>query len=403
MLTTRKRNALLLASIVIAAAALFVAFGRSTSTTTASTMDAIPADAFLVATFDIAALRDSPIAAPLAPLVSSLGASEVEAQCGFEPVARVQELSVAIPEGQDGEFGILARGKFSRDEMSKCASAVISARGGSPAESKSGDFSEVSDDSSTLSTPSKIAWDDHGLVLVGRGAWLGEMIEASHGVRARIATNAQHTELRSALGKGRLGIVTATLPAGLRKKIERQMQSDSEGENAMMQGVLGVAAAGLAVGTIGTNTEIALELRCDNADACAQVEKLIAKKKSDWSQNLGLRLFVGPLLDGLTVNVDGAALHASSRMPTDDAKRLIERAVELRSGGGHSQQLDAGANPTTALPRTDQADEIFSARSAVQSARDAGAQPEPKAQLKPQRASNPPTNTPKSTPDSGGP
>ncbi|MEO7113978.1 MAG: hypothetical protein ABI183_26290, partial [Polyangiaceae bacterium] len=96
MLTTRKRNALLLASIVIAAAALFVAFGRSSSPT-ASTMDAIPADAFLVATFDIAALRDSPIAAPLAPLVSSLGASEVEAQCGFEPVARVHELSVAIP------------------------------------------------------------------------------------------------------------------------------------------------------------------------------------------------------------------------------------------------------------------------------------------------------------------
>ncbi|MEO7111835.1 MAG: hypothetical protein ABI183_15440, partial [Polyangiaceae bacterium] len=300
-----------------------------------------------------------------------------------------------IPEGQDGEFGILARGNISRDEMSKCASAVISARGGSPTESKSGDFSEISDESSTLSTPSKIAWNDHGLVLVGRGAWLGEMIEASHGERARITTNAQHTELRTALGKGRLGVVTAILPAGLRKKIEHQMQSDSEGENAMMQGVLGVAAAGLAIGTNGSNTEMALELRCDNADACAQVEKLIAKKKSEWSQNLGLRLFLGPLLDGLTVSVDGAALHASSRLPTDDAKRLIERAVELRSGGNHAQQSDAGANPSTVLPRTDQADEIFSARSAVQSARnpDAGTP----------RTPNPPTKTPKSASSADGP
>ena len=287
--------------------------------------------------------------------------------------------------------------------MSKCASAVISARGGSPTETKSGDFSEISDESSTLSTPSKIAWDDNGLVLVGRGAWLGDMIEASRGQRARIATNAQHMELRGALGKGRLGVVTATLPAGLRKKIEHQMQGDSEGENAMMQGVLGVAAAGVAIGTNGTNTEIALELRCDNADACAQVEKLIAKKKSDWSQNLGLRLFLGPLLDGLTVSVDGAALHASSRLPTDDAKRLIERVDELRSGGGRSQPLDAGVNPTTALPRTDQADEIFSARSAIRSSRNADAGIQLKAAPEPSRASNSPTNAPKSTSDAGGP
>src|SRR5665213_1385684 len=156
MLTTRKRNALLLASILIAAAALFVALQRSPNATSSATLDAIPADAFLVTTFDIAALRDSQLAAPLAPLVASLGATEVATHCGFEPIARVRELSIAIPEGQDGEFGILARGNFTRDEMSKCANAVIAARGGSPIETKSGDFSEVSDDSSVLSSPSKI-------------------------------------------------------------------------------------------------------------------------------------------------------------------------------------------------------------------------------------------------------
>lgn len=409
MLTTRKRNALLLASIVIAAAALFVAFGRSPDSTSTSTLDAIPSDAFLVATFDIAALRDSPIAAPLAPLVASLGATEVETQCGFEPIARVRELSIAIPEGHDGEFGILARGNISREEMSKCASAVISARGGSPVESKQADFSEVSDDSSTLSAPSKIAWDDHGLVLVGRGEWLGDMIEASRSKRANISTNAQHAELRTTLGKGRLAILTATLPAQLRKKIERQMQSDAEGENAMMQGVLGVAAAGVAIGTNGSTTEIGLELRCDNSDACAQVGKLIAKKKSDWSANLGIRMFAGALLDSIAVNVEGTALHASARLPTDDARRLIERALELRNGGSHAQQSDAGTNPTTPSPRTDQADEIFSARSPIQPAAQPGQSSKNADGGGNHRAgagqanANPPTNPPKSASDDGAP
>jgi hypothetical protein len=399
MLTTRNRNALLLASILIAAAALFVAFGQSPSPASSDTLEAIPADAFLVATFDIAALRESTLAAPLAPFVASLGATEVETQCGFEPIARVHELSIAIPEGQDGEFGILARGNISRDEMSKCVSAVITARGGSPSESKQADFSEVSDDSSTLATPSKVAWDGSGLVLVGRGAWLGEMMEASRGKRPRLATNAQHTELREALGKGRLAIVTATLPASLRKKIERQMQSDAEGENAMMQGVLGVSAAGIAVGTMGTSTEIAVELRCDNPDACAQVDKLIAKKKSEWSANIGLRMFgVGALLDALTVKVDGTALHANAKLPTDDARRLIDRALELRKGSAHSSESDAGANPITPAPRTDLADEIFSARSPIQSTHSPRPTANPTAQ-----ANQTPTNTPKSASNAGEP
>jgi hypothetical protein len=199
--------------------------------------------------------------------------------------------------------------------------------------------------------------------LVGRGAWLGEMMDASRGKRPRIASNAQHAELRDALGKSRLVIATATLPAGLRKKIERQMQGDAEGENAMMQGVLGIGAAGVAIGTSGATTEIALELRCDNADACAQVEKLIAKKKSEWSANMGLRAFgFGALLDTLDVRVDSQKIHVSARLPTDDARRLIERGVEMRAGGRRAVESDAGTNPQSPFPRTDPSGEIISPR-----------------------------------------
>lgn len=374
MLTTRKRNALILSTIVIAAAASFVLLGGSTEKTSPSLLEAIPSDAFLVATVDIAALRESPLAAPLAPLVAQLGATEVESHCGFEPIARVDQLAVAIPEGQDGEFGILAHGNLSRAEMSKCASAVISARGGSPSESKAGNFSLISDESSVLGSPSKIGWDDHGLVLIGRGGWLSAMIETSGSRRPRVTSNAQHTELRDALGKQRLVTMTTTLPAPLRHKIERQMQGDSQGENAMMQGVLGVGAAGIAIGSNGAQTEIAVELRCDSAEACTQAQSLIVKKKADWSGNLGLRAVgVGALMNSLEVQVEGQKLHARMHVPTDDARRLIERALEWRAGGAPKRDsIDGGAEPPPSLPRNlpgqplkDQADEVFPARSHV--------------------------------------
>lgn len=354
-MTTRKRNALVLAVILVLAVGAFVFTTLSQpGSTRGSTLDAIPADAFLVATVDVAALRDCPLAAPLAPFVAQLGADEVSKRCGFEPITRVRELSFAIPEGQDGEFGILARADITRAEMTSCTKAMISGRGGTPSEGRSSSFSLVSDDTSLLSSPSKIAFDDHGLILVGRGGWLDEMIAASKDERPRFESNAAHAELRAALGKGRLAILTATLPSALRKKIQRELESDAQGANELMRGVLGVGAAGIALGTTATATEIVAELRCDSPEDCLAVERLLEKKKKEWSANMGMRfLGAGALVDSLTVKVEGKELHAAARLPTEDATRLIARLVELRVGSSaNAAPLDAGAplpTPSAAL------------------------------------------------------
>ena len=375
-MTTRKRNALILVAVLALSAALFFAFGRAPSSDKNTTASAIPSDAFLVATVDVAALNDSPLAAPLAPFVASLGADEVEKQCGFQPIARVRELSIAIPEGQDGEFGILARGALTKDEMSRCASAMISSRGGSASQTESSGFSIMSDESSALPSPSKVAWNDDGLVLVGRGGWLTQMMEAANGKRPRLDANEEHAELRTALGKGRLLVATATLPEPLRKKIEREFQGDSEGENDLMRGVLGVGAAGIALGTTGPTSEIAIELRCDDDDACVQVEKLFAKKKSEWSANIGYRLVgIGALMDDLVVNVDGKKLHAKAHLPTDDARRLIERLLELRSGGARRSDIDAGPPP---LPPPNLADEVITSKPAADAGSPKAGRPDPR-------------------------
>ncbi|MGH7284448.1 MAG: hypothetical protein ACRELY_23230, partial [Polyangiaceae bacterium] len=273
----------------------------------------------------------------------------------------------------------LARGALTKDEMSKCASAVISSRGGSPSQSEADGFSIVSDASSELPLPSKVAWNGEGLVLVGRGGWLTQMIEAANGKRPRIDTNAQHAELRSALGKGRLLLATATLPQALRKKIEKEFQGDAEGENDMMRGVLGVSAAGIALGTTAGTTEIAIELRCDDEDACMQVEKLFAKKKNEWSQNIGYRLVgIGALMDDLVVKVEGKKLHATAHLPTDDARRLIERLLELRSGQSRKTDIDAGLTPPSTPNLTD---EVIPGRPPSQKAGADAGMPKPRVKI----------------------
>ncbi len=364
-MTTRKRNALILAAIiVVSVGALVFTTLPQPGSTRGSTLDAIPADAFLVATVDVAALRDCPLAAPLAPFVAQLGADEVSKRCGFEPITRVRELSFAIPEGQDGEFGILARADVTRAEMMSCTKAMISGRGGTPSEAKSSSFSLVSDDTSPLSSPSKVAFDDRGLILVGRGGWLDEMIAASKNERPRLDSNAAHAELRAALGKGRLAVLTATLPSALRKKIERELEGDTQGANELMKGVLGVGAAGLALGTTGTVTELVAELRCDSPEDCAAVERLFEKKKREWSANMGMRfLGVGALVDSLTVTVEGKELHATAHLPTEDAQRLVERLVDLRVGSSvRGGPFDGGA-PLPTPSATLSPSEVLSARS----------------------------------------
>ena len=65
-----------------------------------------------------------------------------------------------------------------------------------------------------------------------------------------------------------------------------------------MAGVLGVATVGVAVraGSSRESIDAAVELTCDTAEACASVEKLILKKRLDWSKELLLRMVGLPSL-----------------------------------------------------------------------------------------------------------
>ena len=118
-----------------------------------------------------------------------------------------------------------------------------------------------------------------------------------------------------------------------------------EGEKSFA-GVLGVSAVGLAVGTggPGSTTDLTVEMHCESASACDEVDKLVERKRLAFSRDMGVRLVgLGPLLDSLAVASHGVTLSASASAPTDDLARAVQRVLDFRSRLG-------GAPPPSASP-----------------------------------------------------
>ncbi|MDB4994181.1 MAG: hypothetical protein JWM74_1613 [Myxococcaceae bacterium] len=380
-MTTRQRNATILALIVLAAAGLAVfsgggGTGGGSGGGRASVLDAVPDDSFLVATLSVPELRASPIAAPLIKLASSLGGmGNAEKECGFDPFARVDEMAVAVPEETTGELGVIVAGKLDPTELITCAKKVIAARGGSATVAPSPEHPTfmLIEEASALEGKPSLALGTKGLLLVGKGAWLAKMMETAEGKRPSLKKNERHMALRSGAGEGRSIVLTVLLPAALRNRLRGEMVEELDGgesANPSMAGVLGVnsAAVALAAGAPGGTTELLAELQCDSPEACVQVRALIERKRAGWSKDMSFRFIgLGPLFDALTVSAEGSKVTASTRMPADDARLLVERLLDLRRGRTPTSPAPIPPTSEPLAPRgpasaPTRADEVISAK-----------------------------------------
>jgi hypothetical protein len=335
-----RRQYLVFFGLVVSVIAAVVLLGRPRPT--ATLLDAVPRDAWLVATLDVAAIRASPFSKVLlaggeSPPIPGLGS--LPARCGFDPVARVREVVIASPEGGErGDFGLAFTGDFTREELSRCAERVIRARGGTPATVARGGFTLVEDTSDVMHA--RLAYREGGPFLVGRGAWLDSMIDAAEGRGERLRS--EHTDLRAAL-RGKSGgpqalVVTALLPASVRDQLKAELGPEVGAENdEAYAGVLAVSAAGLAVGLGGrpdpASTEVTAEVRCERASACDEVKKLVERERLTFSRDLALRLIgLGPLLESLSVEARGDVLRVAARASTDELARGVARVLDFTAG-----------------------------------------------------------------------
>lgn len=306
-------------------------------------LSAVPEGAWLVARIDAAALRASPLVQPLlgagpgaATVLPGLG--PLADACGFDPLARLDQIVVCSPEGGErGDFGVGFTGQFTREELTRCAETISRARGSAPAAITRGEFTVLEDAAHT-----RFAYRQGGPFLIGRGAWLDAMIDAVERGGRVAAERPEHAALRAALAAKpgeapRAVVITALLPKAVRERLRAELGaqvSEAGASDRAYASVLAVASAGFALGTAGpgSTTDLAVELRCDTEGACADVKTLIERKRLSLSRDLGVRLGgIGPLLDSLTIGVQAGALSATAHAPTDDLARAVKRVLDLRS------------------------------------------------------------------------
>jgi hypothetical protein len=271
---------------------------------------------------------------------------------------RIEQLALSVPEKEgEHDYGVVARVKVTRDELQTCKRRLDEKRGsGTPTEvQERGDFV-------VIGTPKgRLAYGSGDLLVVSTGTWFDTILETANGKHATIKEAQEHMALRETL-TGKEGwraptlVATAILPRTLRDRIKKEMapEADREEKDAIMGAVLGVSAVGVAMraGPSGGHFDARVVMTCDSQPACELVEKLVLKKRLDWSKNFMLRLGgFGPLIDSLETKVTGSRLEVSATANVDSLANAIDRA--LRS----AQQ--ERPSPPPALPGTRRPDETL--------------------------------------------
>ena len=209
--------------------------GRTSSVALAAgtgLLDSVPRDSWLVATVDVSQLRASAIARAILESGDVPGLGGLSSKCGFDPVSRLREIVVTSPEnGERGDFGVAFTGDFTMKELEACADSVIRSRGGTPVTSTRSGFTFVEDAGDPKHA--RLAYREGGPYLVGRGAWLDAMLDATLGKGDR--SRPEHADLRKdvapkAGASPRAIVVTALLPATVRDRLKGELAPEATGE-----------------------------------------------------------------------------------------------------------------------------------------------------------------------------
>ncbi|HEX7450695.1 MAG TPA: hypothetical protein VF294_00340, partial [Polyangiaceae bacterium] len=180
-----------------------------TSRGAVSPLSVLPPGSAFVLDADIARLEQAPLGPFLAERLGHLGrASDLGKLCGFDPLARLAQLVLAVPAAGEAarehaeDFGIVATGRFSAAEITHCANAAIAQRGGQATLSTLGSFSSVRD---RKGSGGEVAAKD-GLLVVSGGSYFRELLDAADGTgparEREDARDARHAALRRMLGSG---------------------------------------------------------------------------------------------------------------------------------------------------------------------------------------------------------
>ncbi|WP_437547303.1 hypothetical protein WME97_45115 [Sorangium sp. So ce367] len=288
-------------------------------------LDAVPAGAMLVATLDLPALRASPAFASFLREEREIpGLGKVRDVCGFDPVAALTEVAIAIPAaGEGGDFGLVAAGAVQDEALLACASKVIEARGGRPVVSGIGSFRAVRD--SSAEGHGEIAVRPGGPILLGGGAYLRAMIDTAEGRAGSVGASAAHDDIARAVGEG-AARVTVVLTPEQRAEIGRELALSGSGRSPAASLLSGGASVAL-----GPEIAVHAAVLCDAEAPCEALGAELRAARDTRAADFATRLIgFGAVLERIAIAAEGKALHARVKLSAEEAGALVDRLASLR-------------------------------------------------------------------------
>lgn len=293
---------------------------RSQGTEPRSPLSLIPPGSAFVLSVDVPALSRASLGAFIAErLGRTAGTSALAQSCGFDPLLRLDQVALSVPSATlaadaQPDFGIVANGRFSGAEITRCASTVIAARGGEAIRTRLGSFDTVRDGKASSG---EIAAKD-GLVVVSGGSYFRELLDLAEGTRnpgsRQAARDAKHAELRSALGPGAL-LATWLLSEGW---FERLAESEP---NAKLSPLNGLESIGARVNVADT-AQLRILLNAADSTRATQIASLLGELQSSPYAALSPALMA--LAKRLTVKQSAARLALELELNRAELSLLLD-------------------------------------------------------------------------------
>jgi hypothetical protein len=275
-----------------------------------SLLSIIPPGSAFVLSADIAELRQASIGAFLAERFGPLGrkVGDLPSLCGFDPLAALDQIALAVPSAGDAasehgeDFGVLATGRFSAAQITRCASASITQRGGNPVSSELGAFRSVRD---RKADSGEVAARDGGMLIVSGGRYFRQLLDAAAGNREKDehqdARDARHAALRRALGPGTI-VLTWLLSEGWFELVSGDI-------SARLSPLRNLKALGARV-AVTRDLRISVLLECADSASITELEALLGQLRSSLAA-----LPINPALSGIAQRIN--ARHDGPRLRLD--------------------------------------------------------------------------------------
>lgn len=300
--------------------------------------DAIPGEASLLVTVDLAAWRGSEVGRAIgeAPQEATpLG--EVRRACVGDPTAGVRAVALGVPSralaspDADLELGLAAVGDLDAGAVANCAAAIVRLHGGDPVRAPVGSFLAVRDRDGA--SEGEVAVRDGGPVLLSGGRYLRDMIDAAEGRAPSVASDPRHHELRTAVG-GEAAVVASWVAPTTGEALAGAFAGAPADDLDHVRAV----AAGLQ---LAPGLEVRVLIWCDAEAPCQSLAaSLDARLREATGPIAELRLGFDPRAR-TRVESSGERLTLTLRLEPNEARRLVELALSAwspRGADGAAQQ-----------------------------------------------------------------